>query len=431
MKRFDWAALSAAERRAALARPENRRDPRVIDTVRTIFAEIEAEGATALDRWSERLDGAPCRALELRPATVDAARARLSAEDLSALETAAANVTAFHAVDRPASGPEVAPVEGVALQRVWRPIATAGLYVPGGTAPLFSSLIMLAIPAAAAGVANRAVVTPPQKGGEAHPAMIAAAALCGLERLFLVGGAQAIAALTFGVGDVPRADKLFGPGNAYVAEAKRLAADLPGGPSIDMPAGPSELLVIADASTDPDWIAADLLSQAEHDADAQVVLVTPEPSLVDRVEAALERQLSDLPRAAVARRALEQARAIVVRDLAEAASASDAYAPEHLSVQVEDPDALTARLSAAGTVFVGRWSAETFGDYVSGPSHVLPTDGAARTWSGVSVQSFMKSFVVQRATARGAAALAPAAARLARMEGLEAHARAADLRAAS
>jgi histidinol dehydrogenase len=258
--------------------------------------------------------------------------------------------------------------------------------------------------------------------------LLAAAGACDLKELWLVGGAQAIAALTFGAG-IPKAEKLFGPGNAYVAEAKRYASSLPGGPSIDLPAGPSELMVIADPSADPAIVAADLLSQAEHDADAQVVLACTDADFIESVGREVERQLQSLPRADIARRSLQSAVALRVQSLAEAVEAANAYAPEHLSLQVEDPEELVSSLTGAGTIFVGRYAAETFGDYVSGPSHVLPTDGAARTHSGVNVASFMKSLAIQRVTREGAATLAPAAARLARLEGLEAHARAADLRA--
>jgi histidinol dehydrogenase len=429
VKALDWSALSPAARAAALARPTHSHDRDVADTVRRIFDEVQAEGEAAVARWSERLDGqAPCR-LELDAETVDAARAKIEREDLQALDLAVANVRRFHAATRPIDSSAVETSPGVACRRVWRPIRAAGLYIPGGTAPLVSTQLMLAIPAHVARVPELIVVTPPAKaGGEPHPMMLAAAAACGLEDLWLVGGAQAIAALTFGAG-LPKAEKLFGPGNAYVAEAKRYAAGLPGGPSIDLPAGPSELMVIADASADPVIVAADLLSQAEHDADAQVVLAAVGEGLIEAVVAELDRQLQSLPRAEIAGRSLRGAVAIRARSLAEAVEAANAYGPEHLSLQVDDPEALVPLLSAAGTIFVGRYAAETFGDYVSGPSHVLPTDGAARTYSGVNVASFMKSLAIQRVTREGAAALAPAAARLARLEGLEAHARAADLRA--
>ena len=425
MRRFDWSALSADERAAALARPAQRTDARVRDVVRRIFDEVEAQGEAAVVRWSNELDGAPPRRLDVASAfrRIESA---VDPADLEALRFAADNIRRFHSETAPSAGPSVQTTQGVRSQRVWRPIRTAGLYAPGGTAPLFSTVLMLAIPAAVAGVPNRVAVTPPSKDGP-HPMMIAAAALSGLEELWLVGGAQAIAALTFGAG-APKADKLFGPGNAYVAEAKRYAAELPGGPGIDLPAGPSELLVVADAEADPRLVAADLLSQAEHDREAQVIFVTPDAALVEQVAAEVERQIATLPRAAIARDALRHAAAIAVRSLEEAAEVANLYGPEHLSLNVADPDALVEGITSAGAVFMGPYAAETFGDYVTGPSHVLPTDGAARCWDGISVTSFMTSFTVQQVSRAGAARMAPAAARLARLEGLEAHARAADLR---
>jgi histidinol dehydrogenase len=276
-------------------------------------------------------------------------------------------------------------------------------------------------------------VTPPSKADEPHPAMIVAAAEAGLDALWLVGGAQAIAALTFGAtlddGEIEPVDKLFGPGNAWVAEAKRQAAALPGGPAADMPAGPSELLVIADRDADPEVVAADLLSQAEHDVDAQVLLVSPSRGLIEATLTEIERQLETLPRAEIARASLAEGRTIRVRDIREACDVANLYAPEHLALQTEDAETLVERITAAGAVFVGRHAAETLGDYAAGPSHVLPTDGGARTLGGITTASFMTSMSIQAVTARGAAELAPVAARLARMEGLEAHARAADLRA--
>lgn len=434
MQAFDWAGLSPMDLQKALARPVSRLDPRIAETVRAIFDDVSTRGAEAVADWATRLDGAAPRCLPLDEAALAHARLHVAPEDLEALAYAADNVRAFMAAEKPTDGPVLSPRPGLKLQRLYRPLTTAGLYVPGGTAPLFSTLLMLAIPATVAGVTNPVAITPPGKNGNVHPMMVLAAHAAGLERLWLVGGAHGISALTYGTlsdetgRPLPRADKLFGPGNAYVTEAKRQAANLSGGPATDMPAGPSELLVIADASADPDLVAADLLSQAEHDTDAQVVLVSPSEALIKATQAALERQLATLPRADIARKALAEARAIRVRSLDEAAEVSNAYAPEHLSLQVEDPDSLIPHLTAAGTVFSGRGAAETFGDYAAGPSHVLPTDGAARAWDGITVRSFMTSFVVQSAEGEGRDALARASARLARLEGLEAHARAADYR---
>jgi histidinol dehydrogenase len=426
MKRLDWTTLSPAERIEALARPKRRRDAEVTDVVRRVFDEIEREGEAALARWARALDGREPSRLELSSKTINAARAKLDAKDIEAIEFAIDQVRFFHEATAPKPQTvETAP--GVRATRLWRPIATCGLYVPAGSAPLVSTLIMLAVPARAAGAPNRVLVSPPNRQGETHPGVIVAAASCGLEALWLIGGAQAIAALTFGAG-LPKADKIFGPGNAYVAEAKRYAASLPGGPAIDLPAGPSELMVIADAGADAAIVAADLLSQAEHDSDAQVLLVSPSAELIEAVAREVERQAETLPRRDIVRASLAQARFIRVRDIDEAADVANVYAPEHLSLPLADPARAIERINNAGAIFVGRNGAETFGDYVAGPSHVLPTDGAGKAWSGVTTASFMKSFTVQQVDPDGVRKLAEPAARLARLEGLEAHARAADIR---
>ncbi|MBX3431033.1 MAG: histidinol dehydrogenase [Hyphomonadaceae bacterium] len=429
MKRLRWDALSEPEKRAALARPAQRRDVRVTDTVRAIFEEVEREGIVAVNRWAVDLDGAPAERLALTAEVVAQARTSLSDAELKALDAAIDNVRFYHEATAPKTiAVETAP--GVLCRQTWRPLETCGLYVPAGSAPLVSTLIMLAIPALVAGVPQRVLVSPPSKSGETHPALIVAAAACEIEAIWRIGGAQAIAALTFGAG-LPKADKIFGPGNAYVAEAKRYAAALPGGPMVDLPAGPSELLVVADGSADVAFVAADLLSQAEHDADAQVLLVSPSNDVLDAVEAEVERQLETLPRRAIARASLDQARFIKTRDVAEAIVVVNAYAPEHLSLVVSDGEAASADVRNAGAVFLGHNGAESYGDYVAGPSHVLPTDGAARSWSGVSTASFMKSLTIQQIDAEGVARVAGAAATLARLEGLEAHARAAEIRVAA
>ena len=428
MRRVDWSTASDAERAQALARPPRGRREDVARRVAEILAEVRARGEAAVREWAVRLDGAPPRTIAIDAAAAAKARGEVSAEDEAALGFAADAIRRFHEADRPVDGVWVEPTRGARCRRVWRPIETAGLYVPGGTAPLFSTLLMLALPAQVAGVPVRVAVTPPGRDGEVHPMMVLAARLAGLDALHVVGGAQAVAALAFGAG-LPKADKIFGPGNAYVTEAKRLAADMADGPAIDLPAGPSELLVIADGAADATLVAADLLSQAEHDADAQVLLVTPDAELIARVAAEIERLLALLPRAETARRSLASGRAILCADLEEAVRVADAYAPEHLSLQTRDAGRLAERVRHAGTVFVGDWAAESFGDYVSGPSHVLPTDAAARAFSGVTTASFMKSFAVQEVEPVAVPTLAQAAARLARLEGLEAHALAADLRA--
>jgi len=425
---LDWASATAAERAAALARPARGRDGPVTTRVAQIIADVGARGEAAVAEWAVRLDGHAPRALAIDAAAVAAARLAVDDADYEALAFAADAVRRYHEVTKPVDGPEFETVPGATVTRVWRAVSPVGLYVPGGTAPLFSTLLMLAIPAAVAGCREVVAITPPARDGSgAHPMMVLAAHLAGLERLWLVGGAHGIAALALGAG-VPRCAKLFGPGNVWVAEAKRQAAELPGGPAIDLPAGPSELMVVADAGADPERVAADLLSQAEHDADAQVVLVAVGRHVADAVMATVVAMVPKLPRMATVRSALAGSRAVVVKGREEALAVVNAYAAEHLSLQVEDAAEWVADIHAAGTIFVGPHTAETFGDYLSGPSHVLPTDGAARAWSGVSAASFMTSIAVQTATAGGAARLAPMAARLAWAEGLEAHALAANLR---
>lgn len=421
-----WADLSADERDAALARPAGRSDPALQAAVRGIVDDVRTGGWDALCGHAMRLDGAAPR---LAPVADGAARARamLSSEQVAAMELARRNVEAFHAGSLPGDH-VVETMPGLTVRKTWRAINRVGLYVPGGKTPLFSTLMMLAIPARAAGVGEIMVVTPPSPDGGLDPVIALAAELCGIGAVWTVGGAQAIAALAFGAGDIPRVAKVCGPGNAWVAEAKSYAASLPGGPAIDMPAGPSELLVIADGSADAGRVAADLLSQAEHDASAQVLLVTTSAALAGAVAAEVMQRARDLPRKGAVEGSLAHARAIVVRDLDKAVVVSNLYAPEHLSLAVDDPDALIPLVRNAGAVFAGHGAAETFGDYLAGSSHVLPTDGAARAWSGISTHSFMKAITVQHVTPRAAARIAAPAAALARMEGLEAHARAADAR---
>ena len=432
MRLIDWNALDAAARREALARPARRAETRVTDVVREILDDVRARGGPAVADWSVKLDGFAPRRIAITPEAVAAARDALPPTATRALRIAADNVRVFHQATRPEDSPWVETTPGVRSRLVWRPIGAAGLYVPGGTAPLFSSLLMQAIPAAVAGVGHRVAVTPPAKDGGVHPAMIYAAGEAGLDALWLIGGAQAIAALTFGAvlddGEIAPVDKLFGPGNAFVAEAKKQAAARPGGPAVDMPAGPSELMVIADRDADPEIAAADLLSQAEHDADAQVILVSESRANIEAILAEVERQLETLPRADVARASLAEGRAIRVRDIEEACAVANLYGPEHLALQTVDAERRVDSITAAGAVFVGAFAAETLGDYAAGPSHVLPTDGGARTLGGITTASFMTSMSVQSVTEAGARALGPVAASLARLEGLEAHARAADLR---
>ncbi|PZQ15371.1 MAG: histidinol dehydrogenase [Rhodanobacter denitrificans] len=430
MRILDWRALGAAERDAALARPRQVRDPQQLERVRAILAEVRRHGDAALRTLTKRFDGCDLAEFAVGEAEFEAAEAAVDATLRAAIERAIERVRTFHAAQLPRSlRADTAP--GVRCEQLIRPIGRVGLYVPAGSAPLPSTVWMLAVPAALAGCPEIVLTTPPRADGSADPLILTAARLCGVTRVFKLGGAQAIAALAYGTGSVPRCDKLFGPGNAWVTQAKLEVAADPDGAAIDMPAGPSEVLVIADDGADPDFVAADLLAQAEHGADSQVVLVSPSAALLREVAAAVERQSATLPRRAIAEAALTHARLIHVGDLDEAVTVSERYAPEHLIVQTRDPRALLPRLSAAGSIFLGAWSPETLGDYCAGPNHVLPTLGFARAFSGVGVDSFLRRVYVQELSADGLAAIGGDAALLARAERLEAHARAVDLRLAA
>ncbi|HYF23202.1 MAG TPA: histidinol dehydrogenase [Caulobacteraceae bacterium] len=427
MKVLDWNSLDAASQAAALARPPQRAAPALVAEVRRIVDDVRARGWDALCEHATRIDGAAPRRVPVAPAA-EAARARLTGAEQEAIRLAARNIEIFHRAAVPAET-TVETVPGLTVRKVWRPLRRAGLYVPGGLTPLFSTLLMLALPARAAGVEELVVVTPPRPDGSLDPVVAFAAELCGVEAVWTVGGAQAVAALAFGAGDIPRVDKICGPGNAWVSEAKTYVAGLPGGTAIDMPAGPSELMVIADDTADAETVAADLLSQAEHDASAQVLLVTPSAALARRVAERAQARACALPRREIARASLAHARALVVRDLDQALAVADDYAPEHLSLAVADAGPPAERVRNAGAVFAGHGAAESFGDYLAGSSHVLPTDGAARAWSGVSVHTFLKAVSIQTITPDAARRLAAPAALLARLEGLEAHALAAEARA--
>ena len=424
MKTLEWSALDERGREAALARPEQRRSAELEAGVAGIVQAVRSGGWSALCEIAQRIDGSEPRLVEVAPIAAEARRT-LDPEQVAAIELAARNIRAFHEASFPADvSVETAP--GLLVRKLWRPVDRVGLYVPGGATPLFSTLLMLAIPAREAGVREIVTVTPPRADGSLSPVIALAAELSGIKAIWTVGGTQAIAALAFGAGAIPRVDKICGPGNAWVAEAKRQVGS--GGVAIDLPAGPSELLVIADGDADADRVAADLLSQAEHDPAAQVLLVTPSRALAQTALRQVETRLASLPRAGIARASLNQARVIVTDDLGQALDVANAYAPEHLSLAVAEAEALVGEIRNAGAVFAGGAAAETFGDYLAGSSHVLPTDGAARAWSGVGVYTFLKAISVQSLTGEAARRIAGPAATLARMEGLEAHAQAADAR---
>ncbi|SEW00019.1 histidinol dehydrogenase [Luteibacter sp. 329MFSha] len=430
MKRIDWNTLDESGRDAALARPAQSRAAELRQGVEAIVADVRARGDVALIELTARYDGSTLDALAVTDDEFDAAEARLSAELKAAVLEAVGRIDTFHraAAPRPVA---VDTAPGVRVERVLRPIARVGLYVPAGGAPLPSTAIMLGVPAAIAGCREVVLCTPVQANGRCDDAVLFAARAVGVHRVFKLGGAQAVAAMAYGTASVPRCDKIFGPGNAWVTEAKLQVAGDPAGAAIDMPAGPSEVLVIADDGADPRFIAADLLSQAEHGPDSQVLLVSPSAALLDRVAEEVDRQCALLPRADVAAIALGESRLVLVRDLSEALDVSNRYAPEHLIVQTADPRSLLDGVESAGSVFLGEWTPESVGDYCSGSNHVLPTYGYARSYSGVSVASFQKQVTVQEVTADGLRAIGPCAATLAEAEQLEAHRRAVTLRLAA
>jgi histidinol dehydrogenase len=427
---LDWANLDAAARAAALARPRTDERADVVAQARETIAAVRARGDDALRELTQRFDGVALEALAVDRAEFHAAERALDPADVAAIDRASANVRAFHAAQRLA--PLALDTEpGVRCERLSRPIRAVGLYVPAGSAALPSTAIMLAVPAALAGCPQRILCTPPDREGRANAAVLVAARRCGVDTVFKVGGAQAIAALAYGTASIPKVDKIFGPGNAWVTAAKQLVAADPGGAALDLPAGPSEVLVIADVSARAEFVAADLLAQAEHDARAQALLVTTSRALAERVAAEIMRQHGTCRRAAILAQSMATSRAIIVADLETAFAVSNAYAPEHLLLQVRQPRQWLDAVTAAGSIFLGDWSPEPMGDYCSGTNHVLPTYGHARSTSGLSLADFMTRITVQELTPSGLESLGPVAARLARLEGLDAHAAAVDVRLAA
>ncbi|MCB1559834.1 MAG: histidinol dehydrogenase [Xanthomonadales bacterium] len=428
MNIVDWAALDPGERDTMLRRPPSQRDAGLQRDVADILATVRREGDGAIRDYGRRFDGVELDAFEVPQAAMLVAGSELGRELKQAIRDAAGRITAFHEATMATPLASVETAAGVHCETLNRAIDGVGLYVPGGSAPLLSTVLMLGIPAALAGCRQRVVCTPPDREGRVDPALLFTASLCGLDRVYRIGGAQAIAAMAYGTATIPRCDKLFGPGNAWVTTAKQQVAAEPGGPAIDMPAGPSEVLVIADDGANPAFLAADLLSQAEHGPDSQVLLLSDSVRILQCVIGELELQLRDLPRAAIAMQSLANSRLLLMPDIDTAMVVSNRYAPEHLILALREPRRWLPSVFAAGSVFLGDWAAEVLGDYCSGTNHVLPTAGAARAWSGVSVASFQRRISVQSVSEQGLRRIGPCAATLARAEGLEAHARAVDRR---
>jgi histidinol dehydrogenase len=413
------ASFDADFNKLLFAKREEEEDVALV--VRGIIAEVRARGDSALVELTNRFDraGVTAETLKLSPAEIEAALSQVSKEQLAAIETAAGRIEAYHRRQLP-SDDRFVDDAGALLGWRWTSLDSVGLYVPGGTAAYPSSVLMNAIPARVAGVRRIAMVTPASNGA-INPLVLAAAWRAGVSDIFRVGGAQAVAALAFGTETIRPVDKIVGPGNAYVAAAKR---EVFGRVGIDSVAGPSEILVIADGRNDPEWIAADLLSQAEHDASSQSILITDDADFADRVADAVQRQIAILPRQEIASKSWNGYGAIiVVRTLDDAAPLADAIAPEHLEIATGDPEAFAGKVRHAGAIFLGRYTPEAMGDYIAGPNHVLPTSRTARFSSGLSVLDFMKRTTLLGLDAKSIAAIGPEALTLAESEGLDAHAR--------
>ncbi len=424
---FTWSDIGPAKRNALLARPAAGRDERLRHSVADIVQQVRDGGDAALRRLTSKLDGVNLEDFAVSDEEVSIAADALSRKQLDAIDTAISNVRTFHEAQL-ATPLAIETTPGVRCERISHAIDAVGLYVPAGTAPLPSAAIMLAVPAVIAGCPTRILCTPPRADGGADPAVIVAATRAGVRRIFKLGGAQAVAAMAYGTTTVPKVNKIFGPGNAWVTAAKSLVSADADGAAIDMPAGPSEVLVIADASANPAFVASDLLSQAEHGPDSQVLLLTDSRGLADAVQQELEDQLALLKRRDIAAQALQHSRILVVADIAAAIDLSNQYAPEHLILQCAGARERVVDVRNAGSVFVGPWTPESVGDYCSGTNHVLPTYGYARSYSGLGVDQFQRRMTVQQLSRTGLEALAPTVTTLAELEGLDAHARAVTIR---
>lgn len=395
------------------------------DAVRTILNRVKNEGDRALEYFTEKFDGVKPGNLKITPAEISGSAGSVSEPLRKAIETAKKNIKNFHSLQL-INEPVIETVKGVKCWRKSVPVEKVGLYIPGGSAPLFSTLLMLGIPAKLAGCEEIVICTPAGKDGRISPVILYTAQLIGISEIYRVGGAQAIAAMAYGTSSVPKVYKIFGPGNQFVTKAKQLIQQ--DGIAIDMPAGPSEVLVIADKMADPEFVAADLLSQAEHGPDSQVILLSDSSALINKVESALESQLENLPRKNIAARALENSKLILLHSLNDCMDLSNLYAPEHLIINTSNAKSISNKVKNAGSVFIGNLSCESAGDYASGTNHTLPTNRYARSYSGVSIDSFVKKITFQELNSDGLRNIGPAIELMASAESLDGHKNAVNIR---
>jgi len=427
LRTIAWRTASSAERASVLRRPVTRISAELKNSVREILEAVRLGGDDVIRELSARYDGKAPESLPVSAEEFADAATKLDSDQLAAIDLAIDNVRRFHAQQQPATI-KVETMPGVVCERISHPVQSVGLYVPAGTAPLPSAAIMLAVPAVLAGCPQIVLCTPPNSEGKADPAVLVAASKAGVADVYKVGGAQAIAGMAFGTDSIPKVNKIFGPGSAWVTEAKSQVAAMSDGAAIDMPAGPSEVLVIADSTASPAFVAADLLSQAEHGTDSQVILITDSADLAREVNEQVRIQIEALSRRDIASKAVSNSVAIIVDSIADAIQLSNEYAPEHLILQVGEARQLLPTIRNAGSVFLGAWSPESAGDYCSGTNHVLPTYGHARAYSGLSVDQFMRQMTVQELSRQGLEAIGNAIVTLANLEGLDAHARAVEIR---
>ncbi|WP_392563796.1 histidinol dehydrogenase [Orbus wheelerorum] len=418
-----WQTCSTAEQQTLLTRPALSQSNTISQSVAKILTQVKNEGDAALKTLSKQFDNVTLNELKLNESEIKRAMSRVSAELKEAMQLAAKNIACFHKAQiRETITVETLP--GIKCQQMTRPINSVGLYIPGGSAPLLSTVLMLAIPAKIAGCNKIMLCSPPPIADE----ILYAAELCGVSEIYQLGGAQAIAAMAFGTKTIASVDKIFGPGNAYVTEAKRQVSQLNDGAAIDMPAGPSEVLVIADSGANPVFIAADLLSQAEHGPDSQVILLTPDENLASSVAIEITKQLSQLSRKDIAQQALKESRLIITKDINQCIEISNRYGPEHLIIQTRNAANLVDKITSAGSIFLGDWSPESVGDYASGTNHVLPTYGYTATYSSLGIADFQKRMTVQELSPEGLAAIGKTVELMAQAEQLTAHKQAVTLR---
>lgn len=425
MKLSYWQQCSEQEQTALLTRPAMTASDSISQSVADILDQVKQYGDEALKALSNKFDKVQINQIKLSNSEIKMAIDRVNPDLKQAMQLAVSNIKKFHQAQVKQTV-TVETMPGITCQLVTRPINSVGLYIPGGSAPLLSTVLMLAIPANIAGCRKVILCSPPPIADE----ILYAAELCGVTEIYQLGGAQAIAAMAFGTESVPKVDKIFGPGNAYVTEAKRQVSQRLDGAAIDMPAGPSEVLVIADSSANPAFIAADLLSQAEHGPDSQVVLLTPDEKMVQAVSLEVDKQLAQLSRQAIAEKALQESRLIVTQDLEQCVAISNRYGPEHLIIQTQNADELVEQITSAGSIFLGDWSPESAGDYASGTNHVLPTYGYTATYSSLGLADFQKRMTVQKLTPEGLKAIGNAVELMAQAEQLTAHKQAVTLRLA-